>query len=71
MSQEILSVELDLDKARHYLRKEKIIREAAVSWWNLAAFSGLGLGLMKVMPNRTNNYYPMEWRIRKEVGSGR
>ena len=41
----------------------------APSGWVLAGFGGLALGWIKAMPNRMNNYLPMERRIRKQ-GSG-
>lgn len=35
--------------------------------WMLASFHGLPLGWMKLLPNRINNYFPNEWRIRKNA----
>ena len=34
--------------------------------WNWVQFEGVVLGLVKVLPNRINNYYPAEWRILKD-----
>ncbi|MFY7840347.1 MAG: methyltransferase RsmF C-terminal domain-like protein [Lacibacter sp.] len=31
--------------------------------WALATYNGFGLGWMKLLGNRMNNYYPKEWRI--------
>lgn len=35
--------------------------------WTRAEFGGLGLGWMKRLGRRTNNYYPRAWRIRMEA----
>ena len=60
------SLELSLEDAQNYLRKENVILEtipAAIKGWTLARYKGLSLGWIKVLPNRINNYYPKELRI--------
>jgi NOL1/NOP2/fmu family ribosome biogenesis protein len=34
--------------------------------WALATYKNTNLGWLKVLQNRINNYYPVEWRILKE-----
>lgn len=56
--------ELDLDTALRYLSKQDFTFEGEIGL-NLLRYEGLPLGWAKKMPNRVNNYYPQEWRIRQ------
>lgn len=63
---DIPSIELTLDQARNYLRKENMpieINTDNLKGWVLVKYQGINLGWIKVMPNRINNYYPKEIRI--------
>ena len=33
--------------------------------WAIVQYEGMNLGWIKLLGNRTNNYYPREWRILK------
>lgn len=55
---------LTREESLSYLRKQDIHPDAPQGWC-LMTFEGLGLGWIKKLPNRTNNYYPSEWRILK------
>ncbi len=59
----------DLDKtdALLYLKKENTWRPEWQKGWTLAVYEGNPLGWMKVLDNRSNNYLPMDWRIRMAV----
>jgi 16S rRNA C967 or C1407 C5-methylase (RsmB/RsmF family)/NOL1/NOP2/fmu family ribosome biogenesis protein len=57
-------IELSLNNALRYLRKEEIMINENTKGWALAAYKGHSLGCMKILPNRINNYYPKEWRIK-------
>ena len=59
------SVELDEKQALRFLRKEPLEGVSGASW-HLMRCEGLGLGWAKLLPNRVNNYFPTEWRIRME-----
>ncbi|KYP15071.1 hypothetical protein [Flavihumibacter sp. CACIAM 22H1] len=63
LGKKIPRVELPASTALQFLRKEEIHMDGARQGWNLAAYKGLGLGWLKVLPNRSNNYYPKDWRI--------
>jgi NOL1/NOP2/fmu family ribosome biogenesis protein len=64
LSNEFPSVELDLENALNYLRRHPDFKlEAAHMGWTLMKYRGLGLGWVKLMGNRVNNYYPKDWRI--------
>jgi NOL1/NOP2/sun family putative RNA methylase len=59
----IPKLDVDTETALQYLRKVDIVIESAVKGWVLLSHQGLSLGWIKIMANRTNNYYPAAWRI--------
>jgi 16S rRNA C967 or C1407 C5-methylase (RsmB/RsmF family)/NOL1/NOP2/fmu family ribosome biogenesis protein len=61
----ITKIELDLPTAIKYLKSESITIADAEKGWYLVTFQGLGLGWVKVLEGRINNYYPSNWRILK------
>jgi 16S rRNA C967 or C1407 C5-methylase (RsmB/RsmF family)/NOL1/NOP2/fmu family ribosome biogenesis protein len=60
------SIELTYDEAIKYLSKEEFVLTHDSSGWNLMCYQGIPLGWIKAMPNRFNNYFPPEWRIRNK-----
>jgi 16S rRNA C967 or C1407 C5-methylase (RsmB/RsmF family)/NOL1/NOP2/fmu family ribosome biogenesis protein len=60
----IPSVELDRSDALRYLSKEDVFPESAEKGWKLVTHHDLPLGFLNRLPNRANNAYPSEWRIR-------
>ena len=54
--------EVDLETALQYLRRADITIEGKRGWV-LLTYMQIGLGWVKALPNRSNNYYPNEWRI--------
>ena len=54
--------EVDLETALNYLRRADFTLPAGKGWKTLT-YSGIPLGWVKQLPNRSNNYYPNEWRI--------
>jgi NOL1/NOP2/sun family putative RNA methylase len=59
----IPSVEVDLETALQYLRKQEVQVNSSLKGWALISYRQLSLGWIKILPNRINNYYPKEWRI--------
>lgn len=57
-------VALTKEEALSYLRKQDI-KPVAPQGWCMITHQGMGLGWIKNLPNRLNNYYPSEWRILK------
>lgn len=57
-------VHLDLQTALQYLRRADLVLEGEKGW-QAVYYLNIRLGWAKVLPNRTNNYYPTEWRILK------
>ncbi|MFT4202621.1 MAG: RNA methyltransferase [Chitinophagaceae bacterium] len=61
------SYEVGEDDALRYLRKNDLERTDDIpNGWTLVTYKQRSLGWAKVLPNRINNYFPMEWRIRKQ-----
>lgn len=54
---------LDLEQARHYLRKAELDPALFTEGINLVSFEGLPLGWVKRIGGRVNNLYPKELRI--------
>ncbi len=57
-------IEVDLATALQYLRRADLVLEGNKGWQAIC-FQNVRLGWAKLLPNRTNNYYPTEWRILK------
>lgn len=49
--------------ALDYLRRKDISADTTARGWAVVMYGHLILGLVKILPNRINNYYPKEWRI--------
>ena len=54
---------VDIETALEYLRKVDIKMETEMRGWVLITHQHLPVGWIKVMANRSNNYYPAAWRI--------
>lgn len=58
-------VELSLDEALTYLRREALVLSADVPrGYVIATYQGYALGFLNNLGTRANNLYPQEWRIR-------
>ncbi|HNL83399.1 MAG TPA: RNA methyltransferase, partial [Chitinophagaceae bacterium] len=60
----IATLELNKEDALKFLAKKELDINTNKGL-TLITFNGLGLGWIKVLHNRINNYYPNEWRILK------
>ena len=67
VSDQLTSIELDLDAALKYLKGEAIPTFGKKTGWHLATFKNQPLGWMKGVGSRFNNAYPKELRIRKQL----
>lgn len=65
---DIPRVELPLDLALLYLKRELQGIDSSQLSWLLATFNGQGLGWLKNLGNRINNYLPKEYRIHMNLG---
>jgi len=62
----IPSLAINYEEAIRFLKKEPIEIKASLQGWVLVFYNALPIGFLKCMPNRANNYYPSDWRIRSE-----
>ncbi len=62
-SKEVPRVTLDELQALHFLKKDKLPNESIPKGWQRIQFENHGLGWVKGLGNRVNNYYPNHWRI--------
>jgi 16S rRNA C967 or C1407 C5-methylase (RsmB/RsmF family)/NOL1/NOP2/fmu family ribosome biogenesis protein len=53
-----------LDEALKYLRKETLQIDGAPPGFTLLTYEKLPIGWVNVLANRVNNMYPSEWRVR-------
>lgn len=60
-------IQLSLEEALHYLRKEALPVSSEARGFALATFEGIPLGWLNLLGNRANNLYPTDWRIRMAV----
>lgn len=63
LSPGIPHLELDLENALRYLRKQPLAPPAGERGLHLVTFRNHGLGWAKMLPGRINNYLPAELRI--------
>ena len=63
LSPQVPQAPLDTAEAMRFLRKEDLRLSPIPQGLRLAAFESLGLGWFKGLPNRINNYYPVNWRV--------
>ena len=59
--------DLNFVDALKYLKKEEIKPESGNTGWQIVSFRQIPLGFIKHLGNRTNNYFPKEWRIRMQI----
>jgi 16S rRNA C967 or C1407 C5-methylase (RsmB/RsmF family)/NOL1/NOP2/fmu family ribosome biogenesis protein len=64
-------VEIGLQDAIAYLRRDSFALNHALRGWSIVAYKGVNLGFINNIGKRINNYFPVEWRIRMNIyGSG-
>lgn len=57
-------IEVSLETALQYLRRADLSFDGEKGW-QAVCYQNIRLGWAKLLPNRSNNYYPTEWRILK------
>jgi NOL1/NOP2/fmu family ribosome biogenesis protein len=55
-------MELEESMALQYLRRANFHLSNGKGW-HAMTYKKIRIGWAKLLPNRTNNYYPNEWRI--------
>lgn len=67
-SQKVPTLPVEKGEALLFLKKESWpVSEQITKGWALVTAAGLGLGWVKILPNRLNNYLPPERRIRMDI----
>jgi 16S rRNA C967 or C1407 C5-methylase (RsmB/RsmF family)/NOL1/NOP2/fmu family ribosome biogenesis protein len=67
-SEQLPKTALPYTQALLYLKKESVqVPDDSPKGWTLATHNGLPLGWIKVLPNRVNNYLPMDRKIRMSI----
>lgn len=61
------TVEVSREEALLFMKKEEIGKDRPLKGWQVVTYGGLGLGWGKWLPNRMNNYFPKNWRIRMDI----
>ena len=62
------SVFLTKNQALAFLKKDPLeLPDDAPQGWVLACYNGVGIGWIKVLKNRVNNYLPKDFRIRMDL----
>ncbi|MCD6063365.1 MAG: methyltransferase [Flavipsychrobacter sp.] len=63
----IPTIETSKEQALKFLKKEEAELPEVDKGWYLVTYEGLGLGWVKALGNRFNNYLPKHWRIRMDI----
>lgn len=66
INNEVKAVSVNKEQALQYLKRKDVVIEDPHKGWALVNYCGINLGWMKVLHNRINNYYPVNWRILKD-----
>ncbi|MGI8951830.1 MAG: methyltransferase RsmF C-terminal domain-like protein [Chitinophagaceae bacterium] len=66
VNDDVKKIELNKEQAIEYLQKKDLQINFLTKGWALATYQNINLGWMKVLQNRMNNYYPVQWRILKQ-----
>lgn len=66
-SKQLSHIAVNKEQALKFLKKEEMPLEISERGWHIVSYEGLGLGWVKSLGNRLNNYLPKHWRIRMEI----
>jgi NOL1/NOP2/fmu family ribosome biogenesis protein len=66
-SKELEIINLSEQAALHFLKKENFDCPMLNKGWHIVGYNNQGLGWIKSLSNRVNNYLPKHWRIRMEL----
>jgi NOL1/NOP2/sun family putative RNA methylase len=66
-SKELPCINVTKEQALRFLKREEMGIDAVEKGWAIVRYNGLGLGWVKGLGNRVNNYLPKNWRIRMDI----
>lgn len=65
LSEQAAQWEMNLATSLQFLRKEPLTRPPGLAnGWHLVTYEGFGIGWVKILSNRVNNYLPNQLRVR-------
>jgi NOL1/NOP2/fmu family ribosome biogenesis protein len=64
---EIKRIELSKEDALVYMKCDAIKIDSDYKGWAVVTYQNHGLGWIKLVPGRVNNYFPKELRIKMEI----
>jgi 16S rRNA C967 or C1407 C5-methylase (RsmB/RsmF family)/NOL1/NOP2/fmu family ribosome biogenesis protein len=67
INENVVFENLDKENALKFLKKEAFTLSSEKDGWILIKHQNIGLGFVKKIGERINNYLPTEWRIRMEL----
>ncbi len=67
ISKQLPAIDADREQALRYLKREETGIDNIPKGWHVVRYNGQGLGWIKGLGNRTNNYLPKQWRIRMDI----
>jgi 16S rRNA C967 or C1407 C5-methylase (RsmB/RsmF family)/NOL1/NOP2/fmu family ribosome biogenesis protein len=63
VAEKFTNCQVEEQTALDFLRRRDIKINTDAKGWTIINYENIPLGLVKILPNRINNYYPKEWRI--------
>ena len=66
-SHNLPAIQVNKEQALKFLKREEMNIDNAGKGWQVIKFNNIGLGWVKSLENRMNNYLPKHWRIRMEI----
>ena len=66
-SNNLPGIDVNKEQALHFLKRVDMGILELEKGWLMIRYNGLGLGWVKSLGNRVNNYLPKHWRIRMEI----
>ncbi len=67
VSADLASVDVGKEQSLLFLKREDMHLKDLERGWLMVRYNGLGLGWIKSLGNRVNNYLPKSWRIRMDI----
>jgi NOL1/NOP2/fmu family ribosome biogenesis protein len=66
-NRDLPGINVNKEQALRFLKREDMGIPDLEKGWLMIKYNGLGIGWVKSLGNRVNNYLPKHWRIRMEI----
>ena len=67
---DVPAIHVNREQALRFLKREDMEVTDTGKGWHVVKFNNIGLGWVKALGNRMNNYLPKHWRIRMDLPTG-